>query len=177
MQYNTGSSDMSTVQDKGQRALIETLRKRFSLAPRRKEFAGIDTITWTLIDGGNNMEGLTKIIADVLQQDNDDPAGALDKIQLYSLNKLLEDHNAYRMYESDGQPKIERVSNLLVEYRSKYEQLSKAKRRVELAEERALSILLVVNKVVLLSLMARGALVGLKNFNAIIFRASRVQDT
>lgn len=41
----------------------------------------------------------------------------------------------------------------------------------------ALSILLVVNKVVLLSLMARGALVGLKNFNAIIFRASRVQDT
>lgn len=138
MQYNTGSSDMSTVQDKGQRALIETLRKRFSLAPRRKELSGIDTITWTLIDGGNNMESLNNIIADILKQDNDDPAGALGQIQRYSLEKILEDHNAYRMYESDGQPKIERLSNLLVEYHSKFEQLSKAKRRVELANERAL---------------------------------------
>lgn len=138
IQYNTGSGDMAEVTDKAQRNQIEALRKRFSLAPRRKEVAGIDTITLTLIDGGNNFEGLRKIIADILQQENDDPAGALSKIQLFSLNKLLEDHDAYRMYGNDVIPKIERLNTLLSEHRSKYEQLSKTKRRVELSVERFL---------------------------------------
>lgn len=138
IQYNTGSSDMAEVTDKAQRNQIETLRQRFSLAPRRKEVAGIDTITLTLIDSGNSFEGLCKIIADILQQENDDPAGALSNIQLYSLNKLREDYEAYRVYETDGQPKIERLSIWMAEQRSKCEHLSKSRRRVELSIERAL---------------------------------------
>lgn len=157
MQYNTGSSDMAEVTDKGQRNQIETLRKRFSLAPRRKEVAGIDTITLTLIDSGNSFEGLCKIIADILQQENDDPAGALSKIQLYSLNKLLEDHDAYRVYETDGQPRIERLSTWLAEQRSKCEQLSKSRRRVELSIERSVDGKELVGEQLTAQLKARDA--------------------
>ena len=146
LQYNTGNDDMKEVTDKAQRNQIEILRKRFSLAPRGKEVAGIDTITLTLIDGGNNFEGLRKIITDILKQDNDDPAGALSAIQLHELKGLVDGLEAYRMYESDVRPKIDRLDTLLTEHRSKSEQLSKAKCRIELSTEQALDEKELVNE-------------------------------
>lgn len=138
IQYNTVNSNLAGVDSSQQKQLIQHYRPRFSLAPRRKDVAGIDTITLTLIENGNNYDALRKIIADILQQENDDPTSTLESIQPHEFRQLRDAHEGCSVFESELVDRIGKLDSLANEYTSKATHLRKSKRRLELIKETAL---------------------------------------
>lgn len=135
MQYNTINSNLGGLEASSHKQIVQHYRPRFSLAPRRKDVAGIDTITLTLIDSGNNYDALRKIIADILQQENDDPTSTLESIQPHEFQQLIAAHAGCIAFEKDLIDRIRKLDEIGTEYHSKVAQLGKAKRRLQLLLE------------------------------------------
>lgn len=139
MQYNTTNGNLAGVDSSQHKQLIQHCRPRFSLAPRRKDVAGIDTITLTLIENGNNYDALRKIIADILQQENDDPTSTLESIQPHEFRQLRDANEGCAVFESELVDRISKLDEHASEYISKATQLRKSKRRLELIRETTLN--------------------------------------
>lgn len=137
IQFNSTSWSLADSDDMRQRQHIQHLRPRFSLAPRRSDVGGIDTIILTLIDSGNSHSALCSVIADILQQDNDDPAGTLASLKADDFRQVIENHEGCMLFERELKSRIGKLDELATQYHSAGTQLAKTKRRASLLREGA----------------------------------------
>lgn len=138
IQYNSTSGPLGDNDDIRQRQLIQHCRPRFSLAPRRADVAGIDTIILTLIDSGNSYSALRTVIADILQQDNDDPTSTLASFKADDFQQLIDNYEGCMLFEQHLIERIRKLDELGTEYESAASQLAKTKRRLSLLRDGAL---------------------------------------
>ena len=129
VQYNTGSANLEGIDDPDQRKLIEQYRRNFSLAPKRKEFSGIDTVTMAMIDEGHSFDSIREVMADILEQEHGNLDAVLGAIKHQPFQSLLRDIESFTLFENDLKVKIDRLDTLHEQHESKTSVLRRAKQR------------------------------------------------
>mgnify|MGYP003642242248 CR=1 FL=1 len=129
IQFNTGTNDLDGIDDLQQRKLIEHNQRLFSLAPRRQEFAGIDTVTLAMINEGHSFESIGLVMADILQQTHGGIETVLESIRHQPIQNLLQNIESFNLYEREVKSKIDSLDDLLGAYQAKTFTLRRSKRR------------------------------------------------
>ncbi len=135
IQFNTGNAQLDGVDDLALRKLIQTYRPSFSLAPKRKDFSGIDNVTMAMIESGHTFEGIKLTMAEILQQDNSDPGQALESISIHAFRSLIDNHSGFQIYEREMKPRISELGALREQYETRTNQLANHKHRAQLMIE------------------------------------------
>lgn len=135
IQYNTGNANLDGVDDLSRRKMIQTLRPSFSLAPKRKDFGGIDNVTMAMLESGHTFEGIKSTMTEILQQDNDDPSQALQSISGHAFRSLIDNHAGLQIYERELKGRISELDTLREQYESGTRQLANHKQRALLMIE------------------------------------------
>lgn len=135
IQYNTGNANLDGVDDLSRRKMIQALRPSFSLAPKRKDFGGIDNVTMAMLESGHTFEGIKSTMTEILQQDNDDPSQALQSINGHAFRSLIDNHAGFQIYERELKGRISELDTLREQYDSGTRQLANHKQRALLMIE------------------------------------------
>ena len=129
IQFNTGTNDLDGIDDLQQRKLIEHNQRFFSLAPRRQEFAGIDTVTLAMINEGHSFDSIGLVMADILQQTHGGIETVLESIRHQPIQNLLQNIESFNLFESEVKSKIDTLDVLFGAYQAKTFTLRRSKRR------------------------------------------------
>ncbi|WP_445676386.1 ATP-binding protein (plasmid) [Pseudomonas aeruginosa] len=95
IQYNTGSANLDDVDDANMRKEIMALRPGFSLAPKRKDFAGLDNVTLALLESQGTFDTMKQTMAELLLQENGDPSQALAMLDAQQFRSVAENLDSY----------------------------------------------------------------------------------
>lgn len=129
IQFNTGTNDLDGIDDLQQRKLIEHHQRLFSLAPRRQEFAGIDTVTLAMINEGHSFDSIGLVMADILQQTHGGIETVLESIRHQPIQNLLQNIESFNLYETEVKTKIDKLDDLFGSYQAKTFTLRRSKSR------------------------------------------------
>ena len=129
IQFNTGTNDLDGIDDLQQRKLIEHNQRLFSLAPRRQEFAGIDTVTLAMINEGHSFDSIGLVMADILQQTHGGIETVLESIRHQPIQNLLQNIESFNLFEREVKSKIDTLDGLYGAYQAKTFTLRRSKRR------------------------------------------------
>ncbi|MFO7705570.1 MAG: ATP-binding protein [Halopseudomonas sp.] len=129
IQYNTGSANLEGIDDPDQRKMIEQYRRTFSLAPKRKEFSGIDTVTMAMIDEGHSFDSIRDVMADILEQEHGNLDAVLGAIKHQPFQSLVRDIESFTLFENDLKAKIDRLDTFHEQHESKTAVLRRAKQQ------------------------------------------------
>lgn len=135
IQFNTGNANLERITDPGLRKKIEVWRRDFSLAPKNREFAGIDKVTLAMINEGSSFESIAEVMASILRQDYGDLDAILKPLAAHGFRSLLSDIDSYHIYESKVRDKLLELDKVYVEYVNSSRLLSRAKQRALLSKE------------------------------------------
>lgn len=135
IQFNSGTAHLERIADAGKRKLIVGLRSGFSLAPKRKDFNGIDYVTLALIESGGTFDTMKATMSEILQQDNEDPSRTLMMLNAQPFRSVIDNRAGYLLMES-LKPSISELYLQAHEYRAIVRQLGTQKRRMLMIEEK-----------------------------------------
>ncbi|MBD1555132.1 ATP-binding protein [Pseudomonas typographi] len=135
IQFNSGTAHLEKIADATKRKLIVSLRMGFSLAPKRKDFNGIDFVTLALIESGGTFDTMKATMAEILQQDNADPSRTLMMLNAQPFRSVVDNRAGYLLMES-LKPLIFDMNQHCHEYRAVLRQLGVHKRRAILVKEK-----------------------------------------
>jgi FtsZ-binding cell division protein ZapB len=99
IQYNTLAGDMEEIEDAGMRSLVIGLRPTYTLAPRRKSFAGIDKLTVALIESKGTFDSMKSTMASILKQSSLNPSQMLKAITPQAFRSVLDSRAGYLAME------------------------------------------------------------------------------
>lgn len=135
IQFNSGTAHLEKVADAGKRKLIVSLRPGFSLAPKRKDFNGIDFVTLALIESGGTFDTMKATMAEILQQDNADPSRTLMMLNAQPFRSVVDNRAGYLLMES-LKPAIFDMNRHAHDFRAVIRQMGVHKRRALMVEEK-----------------------------------------
>ena len=135
IQFNSGTAHLEKITDATKRKLIVSLRMGFSLAPKRKDFNGIDFVTLALIESGGTFDTMKATMAEILQQDNADPSRTLMMLNAQPFRNVIDNRAGYLLMES-LKPVIFEMNRHCHEFRAVLRQLGVHKRRALMVEEK-----------------------------------------
>jgi hypothetical protein len=135
IQFNSGTAHLEKVTDAGKRKLIVSLRSGFSLAPKRKDFNGIDLVTLALIESGGTFDTMKATMAEILQQDNADPSRTLLMLNAQTFRSVVDNRAGYLLMDS-LKPEISELNLQSYEFRAVVRQMGTQKRRVLMLDEK-----------------------------------------
>lgn len=135
IQFNSGTAHLEKIADATKRKMIVSLRMGFSLAPKRKDFNGIDLVTLALIESGGTFDTMKATMAEILQQDNADPSRTLMMLNAQHFRSVVDNRAGYLLMES-LKTVIFEMNRHCHEYRAVLRQMGVHKRRALLIEEK-----------------------------------------
>ncbi|MGO3987222.1 ATP-binding protein [Pseudomonas sp. SAS7] len=135
IQFNSGTAHLEKVADAGKRKLIVSLRMGFSLAPKRKDFNGIDFVTLALIESGGTFDTMKATMAEILQQDNADPSRTLMMLNSQPFKSVVDNRAGFLLMDS-LRPEIADMNIQSHEFRAALRQMGMQKRRVLMVEDK-----------------------------------------
>ncbi|MFP7836573.1 ATP-binding protein [Pseudomonas aeruginosa] len=127
IQFNSGSAHLEGVSDPYKRKMIMGLRPSFSLAPKRKDFNGIDNVTLALLESGGTFDTMKATMAEILQQENPDPGSTLMMLNAQPFRNVVDSRAGYLLMDS-LKPKIQILSQTRLEFQAVVRQLGLQKR-------------------------------------------------
>ncbi|HGM6965041.1 TPA: ATP-binding protein [Pseudomonas aeruginosa] len=127
IQFNSGSAHLEGVNDPHKRKMIMGLRPSFSLAPKRKDFNGIDNVTLALLESGGTFDTMKATMAEILQQENPDPGSTLMMLNAQPFRNVVDSRAGYLLMDS-LKPKIQSLSQTRLEFQAVVRQLGLQKR-------------------------------------------------
>jgi thiamine phosphate synthase YjbQ (UPF0047 family) len=134
IQFNSGTAHLEKITDAGKRKLIVSLRIGFSLAPKRKDFNGIDYVTLALLESGGTFDTMKATMAEILQQENADPSRTLMMLNAQPFRNVVDNRAGYELMES-LKPDIYQMNLQCHEFRAVVRQMGTQKRRVLMLED------------------------------------------
>lgn len=135
IQFNSGSAHLEDVSDPNKRKMIMALRPSFSLAPKRKDFNGIDNVTLALLESGGTFDTMKVTMAEILQQDNTDPSRTLMMLNAQPFKNIVDNRAGYLLMDA-LKPTIRDLSQTRLELNAVVRQLGIQKRKAQQLEDR-----------------------------------------
>ncbi|WP_455233201.1 ATP-binding protein [Geopseudomonas aromaticivorans] len=134
IQYNSGSAHLEDIDDASMRKEIMALRPGFSLAPKRKDFAGIDNVTLALLESGGTFDTMKQTMAEVLLQENGDPSRTLMVLDGQQFRSVSDNLASYRLMD-EMRGRINILADSRREYLAATRQLGVLKQRAHLLDD------------------------------------------
>lgn len=135
IQFNSGSAHLEGVGDANKRKMIMGLRQSFSLAPKRKDFNGIDNVTLALLESGGTFDTMKVTMAEILQQENPDPSRTLMMLNAQPFKNVVDNRAGYLLMDA-LKPKIQSLSQVRLEIQAVARQLGLQKRKALQLDEK-----------------------------------------
>ena len=128
IQFNSGTAHLEDVKDPARRKMITALRPQYSLAPRRKDFNGIDNVTLALLESGGTFDTMKATMAEILQQENADPSRTLLMLNAQPFKNVIDNRAGYLLMDA-LKPTIQQMNQVRLEVNAAVRQLCLQKRK------------------------------------------------
>lgn len=135
IQFNSGTAHLEDVNDPGKRKMISMLRPSYSLAPKRKDFNGIDNVTLALLESGGTFDTMKVTMAEILQQENADPGRTLMMLNAQPFKNVIDNRSGYLLMDA-LKPTIQEMNRVRLEVNAALRQLAVQKRKALLFEDK-----------------------------------------
>ncbi|WP_447759488.1 ATP-binding protein [Pseudomonas moraviensis] len=134
IQFNSGTAHLEDVKDTARRKMITALRPQYSLAPRRKDFNGIDNVTLALLESGGTFDTMKATMAEILQQENADPSRTLLMLNAQLFKNVIDNRAGYLLMDA-LKSTIQQMNQVRLEVHAVVRQLCLQKRKAMLLED------------------------------------------
>lgn len=112
IQYNTGSADMEGITDAASKKMINLYRRMYSLAPFRRNFAGIDSLMFSLLESKGTFDSMESAVGEIIRQETMRSEIDLSGIDAQSFMNAISNRASYLVMDREVKPKIVRLSAL-----------------------------------------------------------------
>lgn len=137
IQYNTGSADMEGITDASVRKMINLFRRMYSLAPLRRNFAGIDSLMFSLLESRGTFDSMESAVGEIIRQETMRNEIDLSGIDVQSFLSAINNRASYLVMDRTVKPKILGLATLRSRLMACDQQLGRLK---TVAETRQLSV-------------------------------------
>ncbi|ERX44549.1 hypothetical protein Q011_01721 [Pseudomonas aeruginosa 6077] len=106
IQYNTGSADMDGITDAAVKKMINLFRRMYSLAPLRRNFAGIDSLMFSLLESKGTFDSMESAVGEIIRQETMRSEIDLSGIDVQSFLSAISNRASYLVMDREVKPKI-----------------------------------------------------------------------
>jgi energy-coupling factor transporter ATP-binding protein EcfA2 len=106
IQYNTGSADMDGITDASVKKMINLFRRMYSLAPLRRNFAGIDSLMFSLLESKGTFDSMESAVGEIIRQETMRSEIDLSGIDVQSFLSAISNRASYLVMDREVKPKI-----------------------------------------------------------------------